>query len=135
AAVNARVKFVVITGPVLDPRDPVILDVAVPLAVFKVIAFEDPENTGRVESMGFMQWQTKLVGEVKGSLESLDEVSRAQQWRVAVREISRVTSLDFGPLVAADDVSAGDAHPERLSDVLIARLFPRRMRVARASRY
>ena len=123
-ATSAGKRFVVITGPVLDPRDPVVLEVQVPTAFWKVVAFEDPENAGQLRSMAFMQFQTALVEEIQRSLEGLDQLDRAQQWRVAVREVARLTSLDFGPLVDADDVSNGGSDPERLTMASIDRLFP-----------
>lgn len=44
AAQNHDLKFTVITGPVLDPREPVLWGVRCPVAYGKVIAYVDRER-------------------------------------------------------------------------------------------
>jgi endonuclease G len=119
AAGANKLKFTVITGPVLDPRDPAILGVQCPTAFWKVIAYIE---NGALVAMGFLQWQTDLVGEIRAKLESLAELAPAEQWHVPIADITRLTALDFGPLLQAD-VKAGRGS-ERLTESLVNRLVP-----------
>lgn len=119
AATHNRTKFVVITGPVLDPRDPTILGVQCPTAYWKVIAYVDQ---GQLTAMGFLQWQTDLVAKIESKLESLQELAAAEQWHVPISDLVRLTALDFGPLLAADVKSGGQGEP--LTESLVDRLTP-----------
>lgn len=120
AATKHKLKFVVMTGPVLDPRDPVIRNVQIPVAFWKVIAFQDG---GKLQSMSFLQWQTDLVAQIQKSLESLPELGKAEQWHVPLADIVRLTALDFGPLLAAD-VKGMTGSREPVTASLIAKLLP-----------
>ncbi|RNJ41807.1 hypothetical protein B5V01_21700 [Mesorhizobium erdmanii] len=119
AATRHGLKFTVITGPVLDPRDPVLLDVQCPTAYWKIIAYIERNN---LVAMGFLQWQTDLVATIKSKLESLSELDAAEEWHVPISDIVRLTALDFGPLLDAD-VKAGQGR-ERLTESLVDRLVP-----------
>jgi endonuclease G len=79
-------------------------------------------ENGALVAMGFLQWQTDLVGEIRAKLESLAELAPAEQWHVPIADITRLTALDFGPLLQAD-VKAGHAS-ERLTESLVNRLVP-----------
>jgi endonuclease G len=114
-------RMIVISGPILDPRDPVLLEVQCPTAFFKIVAWAE---NGKLASMGFMQWQTTLVEEIRRELEAIKELEKAQEWRVSVREIARLTGLDLEPLVAADDLSAKGGKPIKLTESLVDGLFP-----------
>jgi len=104
AARNGRRKVSVFTGPALSPQDPVVLDVQVPTAFWKIVAYADH---GKLRAHGFMQWQTKLVDDIEVRPESLAGLERAEEYQVPIREIARVTSLDFGTLLAADELEPG----------------------------
>ncbi|WP_019832386.1 DNA/RNA non-specific endonuclease [Sphingomonas sp. PR090111-T3T-6A] len=113
AARDHKLKFVVITGPVLDPRDPVIRDVQIPTAYWKVIGYVDG---GALVALGFLQWQTDLIGKI-GQEARLAELDKAEQWHVPISDIVRLTALDFGPLHDAD-VKAGAAGEELTADLV-----------------
>ena len=107
AADENDVKITVFTGPVLDPRDPEIMGVKCPLAFWKVIAYK---SGGTLKSRAFLKWQTDLVDEIRRSFEGLSQLDRVEQDQVSVREIAQLTSLDFGPLFAADEMQGQPHH-------------------------
>lgn len=117
ATTGTKQRITVITGPVLDPRDPEILGVQVPTAYWKVVAWAE---RGRLRARAFLQWQTRLVAEIEASLESLQPLEAAEQWHVPLRDVARLTALDFGPLLAADRTRAR----QRLSADVVASLVP-----------
>ena len=122
AASDNKLKFVVITGPVLDPRDPrdpTIRDVQCPTAYWKLIGYLDG---GKLVAMGFLQWQTDLVNQI-GQQAHLTELDKAEQWHVPVSDITRLTALDFGPLLDADVKSGAASEPLTgdLVDQLVSR--------------
>lgn len=104
AAKENRIKVSVFTGPVLSPRDPAVLDVPIPTAFWKIIAYADGT---KLRAHGFIQDQTHLVEDVRSSLEALPQLQPASEYQVAIADIARVTSLDFGPLVDADELAGG----------------------------
>lgn len=91
-------KFVILTGPVLDPRDPTILGVKIPTAFWKIAAYAED---GKLKAHGFLLWQEEEVAELDEKFEGLIDLSRAKR-PVRIREIARLTGLDFGPLFTAD---------------------------------
>ncbi|MDE3775426.1 DNA/RNA non-specific endonuclease [Sinorhizobium meliloti] len=91
-------KFVILTGPVLDPRDTTILGVTIPTAFWKIAAYEEQ---GALRAHGFMLWQTEEVRELDERFEGMIDLSDAKK-PVKIREIARVSGLDFGPLFDAD---------------------------------
>ena len=99
-------RLIVLTGPVLDPRDPLILGVATPTAYWKIVAWVEQ---GALVARGFIQWQVRLVDEVGRAFEGLSQLDKAEAWRRPVRDIARLTGLDFGPLMHADDTPPGGA--------------------------
>jgi endonuclease G len=121
-----QLKVSVFTGPVLSPADPVVLGVPVPTAFWKIVAY--PDN-GRLRAHGFMQSQTTLVEQVRSQLEALGQLDRVVEYQVPIREIARLTSIDFGPLVSADEMETtperGRGGRRRLDESLIASIFPR----------
>jgi endonuclease G len=98
AARKKKRKVTVLTGPVLTPQDPTILGVQVPTAFWKIVVYMEG---GSLLAHGFIQHQTLLVENMRID-ESLDGVEKAAEFQVPIREIARMTSLDFGPLLAAD---------------------------------
>jgi len=131
AARDGKAKVTVFTGPILSPQDPTFRGVQIPTAFWKVVAYR---SGGKLRAHGFMQWQTELVDEVrmKYKHEALDGIEGAAEYQVAIRDIARDSSLDFGNLVDADeDLGGGDFEStggnrrRRLSDQLIERLAER----------
>jgi endonuclease G len=119
AARDHKLKFIVITGPVLNPADPVIREVQIPLSFWKVVGYLDGAN---LTAMGFLQSQADLVTKI-GQAAHLTELDKAEQWHVPISDIVGLTTLDFGPLEAAD-VKAG-ATAEALTSDLVAQLAAR----------
>lgn len=112
-------RVTVITGPVLDPRDPDVLGVPCPTAYWKVAAWADGDA---LRSAGFIQWQADLVDEIRRSLEGAVPRRPEEEW-IAVRELGRLTGLGFGPLVEADvRAGTGRVH-ERLTEAGLHRIF------------
>lgn len=91
-------KFVILTGPILDPRDTTILGVKVPTAFWKIAAYE---SEGELMAHGFMLWQEEEVADLDERFEGTIDLSRAKR-PVKIREIARLTGLDFGSLFDAD---------------------------------
>ncbi|MBY5706983.1 hypothetical protein HFO38_30510 [Rhizobium leguminosarum] len=91
-------KFVILTGPVLDPRDTTILGVKVPTGFWKIAAYA---NGGDLKAHGFMLWQEEEVADLDERFEGTIDLSMAKR-PVKIREIARLTGLDFGPLFHAD---------------------------------
>lgn len=120
----SRRKVSVFTGPVLRPDDPFVLDVQVPTAFWKIVAYVE---AGALRAHGFMQWQTDLVSDMRVRPESLaDGLARAEAYQVPIREIARITSLDFGVLLDADTLrgTRGAGRRRRLDESLIRELLP-----------
>lgn len=91
-------KFVVLTGPILDPRDPTILGVKIPRAFWKIAAYEEG---GALKAHGFLLWQESEVSEIDERFESTVNLKKAGR-PVKIREIARLSGLDFGSLFDAD---------------------------------
>jgi endonuclease G, mitochondrial len=122
---NAPRKITVISGPVLHPADPEILGVQVPLAFWKVVAFVDDE--GELRSLGFITSQSELVDDEARKLETARTlVSKAfdRGWLTTIRDISRLTSLDFGSLVNSDYFAGSGGRRVAITERLINDLFP-----------
>ena len=69
SARNAGAKVSVFTGPVLAPQDPTVLGVQVPTAFWKIVAYS---AGGRLRAHGFMQWQIRLVRDIRVRPEALE---------------------------------------------------------------
>jgi len=119
AARDHKLKFVVITGPVLAAADPVIKDVQIPLSFWKVFGFLDD---AALTVMGFLQSQADLVAKV-GQGAHLTELDKAEQWHVPISEIASLTGLGFGSLEVADIKAGGAA--EALTTELVTHLATR----------
>lgn len=110
AARSNRVKISVLSGPVLLPDDPEVLGVPVPTAFWKIVAWIED---GALHARGYMQSQRTLVDDIRRRFEALPELARMEPYEVAIAEIARATSLDFGVLVAADEKTAGGPESRR----------------------
>lgn len=120
----SRRNVSVFTGPVLSPDDPYVLDVQVPTAFWKVVAYLE---AGELRAHGFMQWQTDMVSDMRVRPEAFaDGLARAEQYQVPIRDIARITSLDFGPLLDADTFrpAGSQGRRRRLDESLIRELLP-----------
>ena len=91
-------RFTIFTGPVFDPRDTAILGVKIPTAFWKIAVYEE---AGKLKAHGFMLWQEEEVAELDEKFEGMIDLTRAKR-PVRIREIARLTGLDFGPLFDAD---------------------------------
>lgn len=92
-------RAVILTGPVLDPRDVTILGVRIPTGFWKIVAYDDE---GALKAHGFMLWQTSEVADLDEKFEGTAIDLGEARKPVRIRDISRLTSLDFGPLFGAD---------------------------------
>lgn len=110
----------VLTGPVLDPRDPEILGVQVPTAYWKIAVWTE---NGSLMAMGFVQDQGDLVDAEARRFEAVPTLRNVQLWRTPIREIGRLTGLDFGPLPAADRPMPRGRNNERLDEAEAGRIF------------
>ena len=91
-------KVSILTGPVLDTRDPVLGGVKVPQAYWKIVAYAD---AGKLKAHAFLLWQTREVAAADVQFEAALSFPSASG-PVPVREVARLTGLDFGPLFDAD---------------------------------
>jgi len=119
AARDHKLKFVVITGPVLAPADPVIRDVQIPLSFWKVIGYLEG---AALTALAFLQSQADLVTKI-GQGAHLAELDKAEQWHVPISDIVQLTGLNFGSLEAAD-IKANDT-AEALTPDLVTQLAAR----------
>jgi endonuclease G len=110
AARSNRIKISVFSGPVLRPDDPEVLGVQVPTTFWKVVAWVED---GELHARGYTQSQRALVDEIRRDLESLSALSPVEPFEALIADIARMTSLDFGVLVAADEKAAGGPESRR----------------------
>ena len=129
------VKISVFSGPVLLPDDPEVLGVQVPTAFWKIVAWIED---GELHARGYLQSQRTLVNEIlrmgRRRLEALPELARMEPFEVAIADIARTTSLDFGVLVAADEKSAGGPESRRGTRLTQASIDSLVQSLARATR-
>ena len=57
---------------------------------------------GQLRVCAFPQRQTWLIQQVQRELEGTASLDAAERWHVPLRDVVRLTGLDFGPLLAAD---------------------------------
>ena len=100
-AASDEKRLTVFTGPVFRDDDPVVDDVKVPLEFWKVAATLNP--AGKLIAAGFLVSQKDLVA--PEALEvSAEQVAR--MFQVSVREIERLSGLDFGRLADVDTAAS-----------------------------
>jgi endonuclease G, mitochondrial len=113
----------IFSGPVFHPSDTEILGVLVPSSFWKIVSFEEG---GQLRALGFLTTQQELVQAEARKLESTSALAKKafdNEWLSTVQAISRLTSLDFGPLQEADLFAAEGGLRERISDTIFARVF------------
>ena len=100
-------RLVVVTGPVFTDDDPEYRGVRIPLRFFKVAGYLLPQpGDGEVSvlaSAAFVLDQTPLVEEVLASAApDVPPLGAYRTFQVPVADVAELTSLDLGPLTAAD---------------------------------
>jgi len=90
-------KVVVITGPVLAPRDPVLYGVRVPVQFWKVVAFLQP-GSKRLAAVGYLDSQAGMLPRPGPEF----VWGRYQGMQVPLARLEKLTGLRFGPLTGAD---------------------------------
>jgi endonuclease G len=97
-ATKAKQRLVVITGPVLSPKDPVIYKVKIPVLLWKVIGFIH-DDTQALTAVAYLSSQADFLPDAgEGSFVFGD----FKHLQVPVARIAKETGLDFGPLADAD---------------------------------
>jgi endonuclease G, mitochondrial len=129
------VKITVLSGPVFLPDDPEVLGVPVPTAFWKIVAWVEG---GALHARGYMQSQRTLVNtilqEERRRLEALPGLASMEPFEVAIADIARMTSLDFGVLVAADEKTAAGPESRRGTRLSQASVDSLARSLARATR-
>lgn len=92
-----RLRVTVFNGPVLADDDPLFQGVKIPLAFWKIMAFQKPD--GRLSSTAYLISQKRLVEAM------LQEAFTPQTFQVPVRKITELTGLDFSPLFTFDPMN------------------------------
>lgn len=94
----------VITGPVLDKKDPKVRDVKIPVQLWKIVAFIH-KDTDALAAVGYLSSQAAFLPDtatpsfVWGQFKDL---------QVPVRRIAKLTGLGFGTLLRSDVLAAAD---------------------------
>jgi endonuclease G, mitochondrial len=111
-------RLSVFAGPVLHPRDPLLREVQVPLAYWKVVAWR--ERGYGLRSLGLLLRQdaplrdaidaSAQIPGVRLDPELPDQPERARGYHAAVGRIARMTGLHFGEL--ATEAVDGYAHQQ-----------------------
>jgi endonuclease G len=94
-------KVTVITGPVLDAKDPVLYDVKVPVQFWKIVAFLRPV-TKALASVAYLDSQASYLPRVGAPSFVWGQFNGMQ---VPLRRIEKLTGLRFGPLTKADVIA------------------------------
>lgn len=89
-----RRRITVFTGPVLADDDPLYKGVRLPLAFWKIIAYDRADGT--LVSAGYVLEQAKLIDDMLGARAAFEPGT----YRVTLAELRRRTGLDFDHLVA-----------------------------------
>ena len=109
-----RSRITVFTGPVLEDTDPIYRGHRIPLAFWKIVAFQ--RTDGQPSATAYLISQRDLVtGIVK-------EAFVPTTHQVAVRHIRDLTGLDFAHLTAADLLDEPSTEHERAHEAFEERL-------------
>ncbi|MGW6130678.1 DNA/RNA non-specific endonuclease [Cellulomonas sp. NPDC055163] len=109
-------RLTVLTGPVLDPDDPVYRGIGVPRLFWKVVAWADvPDDAEagaapRLATTAYVLDQTPQLDDVDLRTATAQALAAGEPpplgpfrtFQVPVRDVETLTRLDLGPLVAAD---------------------------------
>jgi endonuclease G len=143
AAEKARVS--VFTGPVFRANDRKFRDIRVPRRFWKVLVWAEQ---GALRSLALIADQSRVIQVWPERLEEAleaesaeayadpDELEKVSDFLTTVKEIERLTRLEFGPAVVAADLRAGErrAAGEAAEAALAAVTSEGRRRSARRSR-
>ena len=122
-AAEGNEKVSVFTGPVFANDDPDYRYIKVPMAFWKILARVDGGNLRATALLADQTDRLKRLPERLG--ESFDDLGDIAQYQTSVKEIEKLTGLDFGPLRAADtwqqgpEASGGKRRLRRIEDVRI----------------
>lgn len=134
AARNNRIRVSVFSGPVLLPDDPEVMGIPVPAAFWKIVAWvEGDELRSRAYLKPHRSFVDRILGVERRRLESLPELAD-QPHEATVADIARVTSLDFGVLVDADELAASSPEARRSRRVTASTIATLSERLSRATR-
>jgi endonuclease G len=103
-------KISVFTGPIFGSNDPSYRGVQVPLAFWKVVAFQNA--LGGIASGAFLVSQKNLVEDM------LREAFTVSLFQVPIRQIARATGLDFGSLADFDPLNTQEAASPELHEAV-----------------
>lgn len=108
--------------------DPTFKGVAIPKAFFKIVAC--PGVGGRLSAAAFyMSQEDFLLGidRLKGMPETDEKLTKpeARMFQVRVKDIEKLTGLDFGPLAEADEIANEALAADRAVDVEEVQRFTR----------
>jgi endonuclease G len=103
-ATKATQKLVVVTGPVLSKKDPVIYGVKIPVLLWKVIGFIH-DDTSELASVAYLSSQADFLPDAGNGSFVFGNFKHLQ---VPVLRIAQETGLDFGALATADVLGAAD---------------------------
>jgi DNA/RNA endonuclease G (NUC1) len=100
-AADLSYRLCVITGPVLQAKDPALKDAQVPAGFWKLIALRDATADGEdLSVVAFFMKQTEMSEDKLGR-----ELLELQRYQVTVAALEKWTGLDFGPLRDADELA------------------------------
>jgi endonuclease G, mitochondrial len=88
-------RVTVFTGPVFTNDDPDYRYVKVPKQFWKILVRVENDI---VLATALIADQSPLFGQLPETLESFDDMSKISQYQTSVREIEKITGLDFGSL-------------------------------------
>jgi len=97
-------KISVITGPVFADDDLEMFEVRVPRRFWKVIAFIH-DDTHRLSLTGYIASQAEQVADLR---QVQFVFGRYRGWQVPIRQIARLSDLDFDRCVRADVLASAD---------------------------
>lgn len=125
-----RLRLTVLTGTVLEPDDPVYRGIAIPRLFWKVAAWAHvPGDAGgdagagasvRLATTAYVLDQTPQLDEIDLraaiaralAVGDVPPLGPFRTFQVPVRDVADLTSLDLGPLVAADRLAAVSAQDD-----------------------
>jgi len=97
-------RVVVVTGPVLDPKDPVLYGVQVPVQFWKVVGFLRP-GAKRLAAVGYLDSQASYLPQARPAF----VWGQFRGMQVPLLRLEQLTGLRFGPLTRADVLAGAGA--------------------------
>jgi endonuclease G len=104
-ATEAEERVSVFTGPVFGKDDPDYRYVKVPMSFWKILARVEG---GKLRATALLADQTERIKRFpERAREGFDDLGDVAQYQTSVKEIEKLTGLNFGPLAAADTWQQG----------------------------